>query len=76
MVQGPTTDDRLRGSTHYSSRAGNRDPTTTDSLVTRLGFNGVLGLSNLGYTHNAGPPEGCNLPEDGTLYARETKLKS
>jgi hypothetical protein len=56
--------------------ARNWDPTGTDSLVTRLGFDGVLGLSNLGCTHDAGPLEGGDLPEDGTLYVRETKLKS
>jgi hypothetical protein len=41
-----------------------------------LSFDDVLGLNNLGYTCDAGPPEGGDLPEDGTLYARQTKLKS
>jgi hypothetical protein len=56
MGWGPTTGGHLRGGTRCSNRAGNRHPTATDSLITRLGFNGDLGLSNLGYTRNAGAP--------------------
>jgi hypothetical protein len=59
-----------------TTRASNWDLATTDSLITQLGFDGVLGLSNLGCTRNAGPPRRGNLPEDGMLYAREPKLKS
>jgi hypothetical protein len=62
--------------TRCSNCARNQDLVTTGSPITQLGFDGVLGPNNLGCTHNAGPPEGRDLPEDGMLYTGETKLKS
>jgi ABC-type cobalamin/Fe3+-siderophores transport system ATPase subunit len=41
-----------------------------------MSFNGVLGPNGLGALTILGSLEGGNLPEDGTLYTKKTKIKS